>query len=1313
VNNEQPSIEETLSPEGEHQVATICAQFEAAWKAGEAPAIDKFLSEDKEPERSSLLRRLLLIELKYRGQSGETMSRERYHKLFPDHVELIDSLFASAQAFGSAANMLDQVRPAPDVTATRDTAGGRGSTEAGQAGRESRAVQLADVPELPDYEILDLIGHGGMGLVVKARHKVLKRLVAIKLPLPGRMTGEDDRERFLREARSAAGLRHPHICPIYEVGEADGRPYLAMGFIEGWTLDEWAKDRNVSPREIAEVIAALARAVSYAHQRDLVHRDIKPANVMVDAETGNPMLMDFGLAKNLAEEDIQLTQSGQVMGTPVYMAPEQAAGQTEQIGPPADIYALGVVLYELLCGQRPFKGSFGEVLKQVQTSEPTAPRRLKPGLHRDLETICLKAMAKEPARRYESAAALAEDLERFCAGEAIQARREPLTSKVTRKIRRNPLVAASAVVVLMAMVVAGLLASRYVNVQRAATVGREVDARLNKPRLNESYLRETEAKIAELRQLAPGQAADARRRLHRQFESAIREEFRQPTLPPQEVARLERVISLLEKRAPELANPLRQALAGRRRNWQSIFQLAAPYSSASEIFASDHVTLNNSQLVRTHPSDSDEVGGLVLTNQECRGNVELHAVFQPAWSSASEIGLILDGREHGGYRFLLRPAGSSVARRAENATDGDADFSFNAAKQQDVQVSVAIYRGGTVLTETRHRAESLVGGPLHLEARREGNWLTFQVGDGAPLRFRDIFSASSREPGSFGLVWPEDVPLASLQGYRQMLATEASPLEKGDELYLLGRFSEARDHYREQAIASADTPAALEARYKAALCLLAMQRDSEAAELFESVAAQSGIAAESEGDWPLLAACRLWLLRLQQERADEADAVFHSLSSRYRFQELAALVPDNLRRDIIQQYRKSGIGVNLLTFNPGRVGDLERAVQVERFLRVPEISHVHAKRSLVRAYRLAGQFDKAIRFAEEIVSSERVEQTGKGDNLVEEYSWLMRLHGDPQRGLREVDRRLFESREVYRDEQVYLLVERARIHATLGQWGQAAHDLDEFFRLTNVDEVGYHHYSAACLIRGFLREREGDPAGALEAWRIGHEAARVGDPDFLSAGGGSSLMLLLHYTVLSSLSGQLTDADADAIVQKAFKFQSAGPIGAMFQNAIEIPTSVMRQMWHTQRGRRAAEHLAFQDVPLAEYIRLPVLVAASQYVRQNGFGGELSPDDETIVWELAERVYSAYKEGHISVSQVLQLGLTWKGTTSAFGWGGVQGSLEPDLRGPLAYVLGHRYRRLGKSDQAINFFQVAEQDAPADSLVHRRAREEVANLQSR
>jgi WD40 repeat protein len=291
-------------------------------------------------------------------------------------------------------------------------------------------------PRIPGYEILSRVASGGMGVVYRARDLALDRVVALKVPKSGFISTPEEKERFLREARAAARLRHPNICPIYEVKEVGGQPYLSMAFIEGDTLRDWALGEKPGSRQIAELMATLSAAVQFAHDQKVVHRDLKPSNVMVEKHNSQPLLMDFGLAKDLGQEQ-GLTASGDVLGTPAYMAPEQAAGRVHDIGPRSDVYSLGAILYELLSGICPFKGTVGEVLVQVQNEEPRSLRKISPQVHADLETICQKAMAKAPAERYASAAELAADLQRFVRGDAILAKRQSWFKRAWRQANKN------------------------------------------------------------------------------------------------------------------------------------------------------------------------------------------------------------------------------------------------------------------------------------------------------------------------------------------------------------------------------------------------------------------------------------------------------------------------------------------------------------------------------------------------------------------------------------------------------------------------------------------------------------------------------------------------------------------------------------------------------------------------------------------------------------------------------------------------------------------------------------------------------------
>jgi serine/threonine protein kinase/tetratricopeptide (TPR) repeat protein len=438
------------------------------WGRGERLLVETYLAQQpalsEEPEA---VLDLLYHEVVLREARGEGVDVEEYIRRFPQWAAQLRLHFQVHRA-------IDPISPKGVSAGSMTYVGPPGLSSPPSVGRD------AGWPLVPGYDIEAELGRGGMGVVYKARHRALNRVVALKMFSSARHAGPHEMSRFRREAEVVAQLQHPHIVQIYEVGEQDGQPFFAMEFIAGGSLDRLVAGTPQPAREAARLVETLARTMHHAHENGIIHRDLKPANVLLIGVRGQgsgvadqasgvasrgagvaidkarsassltpdpwpltPKITDFGLAKLLDAEEAGPTKTGDLLGTPSYMAPEQIEARIGAIGPAADVYGLGTILYELLTGRPPFKAETAmETLLQVKLIEPVSPSRFQPKLARDLVTICLRCLHKEPRRRYPNALALAEDLRRFLDGEPVQARPVSRGEKLWRWCRRKPLVAA-------------------------------------------------------------------------------------------------------------------------------------------------------------------------------------------------------------------------------------------------------------------------------------------------------------------------------------------------------------------------------------------------------------------------------------------------------------------------------------------------------------------------------------------------------------------------------------------------------------------------------------------------------------------------------------------------------------------------------------------------------------------------------------------------------------------------------------------------------------------------------------------------------
>jgi serine/threonine-protein kinase len=676
----------------------LIKRFEEAWHRGLRPAIDDYLPGDAEM-RQVLLVELVHTELEFRLKSEEAARVEEYLARYPELAgdsTAVVGLLAAEFAFRK------RVEPDARLDEYRERFPHFGAAVAEQVARativDSGAATMtlrgparqyrAALPEVAGYELLGELGRGGMGVVYKAREVRLNRVVALKMILAGDHAAPDAAARFRVEAEAVARLHHPQIVQIYAFGDQDGRPYFAMEYVAGGSLTDRLDGSPWIIRDAARLVEMLARAVHEAHRLGIVHRDLKPANVLMTAG-GMPKLADFGLAKWL-DVGSGLTRTEHVLGTPSYMAPEQAEGATRTVGPAADVYSLGTILYELLTGRPPFRAATAlETLEQVKSAEPVSPARLRPDCPRDLVTICLKCLEKQPARRYTSAAELGDDLARFEAGDPIRARPVGGLERLWRWCRREPAVATLAVALLAGL--AGVATQWWraeVNLKEALH---------ERGRAEEHARRQVETNRA-LR-LANEREHTARRRAQERFDAAMKA-----------LARFEEISKdAVLLREPRLGGPrarlLRTALDFYRELQASLEEDASPEARSQLADAYARVAVVTSELGLQAEALAAYQRSLALVERMAAAAPGDPAVRASLGTAHSRLGFT--------FRKMGRPGEALMAYERARAIQEPLAREHPANTRYQEVLSWSFSNLGVIQLELRHTAEAIL---LHRRA---------------------------------------------------------------------------------------------------------------------------------------------------------------------------------------------------------------------------------------------------------------------------------------------------------------------------------------------------------------------------------------------------------------------------------------------------------------------------------------------------------------------------------------------------------------------------------------------------------------------
>lgn len=1131
---------------------------------------------------------------------------------------------------------------------------------------EAALVQL-----LPQYERWEYLGAGGMGVVYKAWHRELLRWSAIKFLAPHQSRDPRALARFQNEAKVLAQLRHPNIVPVHDFGCEGDVAWLVMDFVDGILLQHWAREKARKPNEIALMMARIARAVGVAHASGITHRDLKPGNILVLGD--EPVLLDFGLAQNLAwQQEIRLTQLGELAGTVAYLAPEQVAPELGEPAPATDVHACGVMLFELLAGGLPRAGLASQIINRLHEDDlpprlRTAVRNIRP----ELDAICWRAMQKRPEDRYANGVSLAEDLERYLDGRPVRARNPDILDLLCLHVRRNPWLVSAAGVAVLTLLLLAWSTVRLHRSQKKADLLSQINRQLSEPEWDPGRLATTQELLRQMHLLDTVLERYLRQDVSNRTYAAVEDHLDAPRLSEVETAEAGRLLkALLSMGHPETPALMKrwQAL---KEAWQTVASLQSPMtaSEVKTLLKPRGWEIREGQL-HALAATPDQTWASLTSNIRLDGSIELEFELGENWQEAKAAGALLRIPLLQDIRFQIYQADRFALLQPD----------FENSQKHPV---MAILSETTPLVYATLDRDTRRSARLTLRCRYENGDLSLAVNGMPPLHHTRIFElARPLAATPFSLLMPVETSLVRLEIRQRQVTSPASPLAKADDLVTTGRAEEALAIY-EKYLNRADVKT--ECLYKYAACLEALQKADAAVTAWEQVARLQG------EPWKCLAMYQLWRCHLSRGRMEEANAWFDLLMASRPSDIVRNGIPTGDRLLLHQHYHPITRSVNCLKIRPADLPDLDRAVRVQQFLGLDDrqlavrtAMAFHFAGQDPRARALLAQAATQVRASSSLPGSEAhmtllcLDQwaslgNADGDGVLQATttSWLHALKGSrlPARAIP--------------------ALEDLRHHLRRGHVFKSSHRAVLNNLLTDP-EVMLRHRVEGWLVAGMA---ETDPEARKRAWKqaVLTLTSHQGNPDHTQQ--------KLHSEFVARSLDQSWTAQ-QAMEWVATMLGKARPlvtqdkwVGPLIQSLIGTAVAdTLNQTLQNERGQQFARAYILRTRPARDVAYEGMEIIWSTLFSQ----GTGWPENHPTVQECAGQMVASFCNREVTEVMLMQLFSVWNGVKNQATWDIIAGDLKPALRQPLNALLSRRYEKLGRTQMAAEFLDPpVEKEKPA------------------